>query len=206
MKTDSVSAPAPPSLIIPLESVLDPLDVNNIFPRRQRLQVELGAGDGSFLAQYAAQHPEWNFIGVERLLGRLRKIDRKGRRAGLANLRGIRIEAAYFLEYLLPKQSAAALHVYFPDPWPKRKHRRHRLVNERFPQLARGGLQPGGVVYLRTDDADYFAQMNSVFEACDFFSPVPTPGPLAELLTDFERTFTARGVGTLRAAWKLSDG
>ena len=77
----------------------------------------------------------------------------------MTNLRGVRIESAYFLEYLLPPRSAVALHIYFPDPWPKRKHRRHRLINERFPALARQALAPGGTVYLRTDDEDYFEQM-----------------------------------------------
>ena len=97
------------------------------------LEVELGSGDGSFLAQRAAAYPERNFLGVERLLGRLRKLDRKARRAGLTNVRLLRIEAGYFLEYLLPATSVHALHLYFPDPWPKRKHRKNRLVNERFP-------------------------------------------------------------------------
>lgn len=198
------SSPTPASLLVCLETIVEPLDVNTLFLLRQPLHVELGSGDGSFLAQCAAGHPEWNFIGVERLLGRLRKIDRKGRRAGLRNLRGVRIEASYFLEYLLPEKSAAALHIYFPDPWPKRKHRKHRLVNERFPQLARAALVPGGAVYLRTDDADYFAQMKAVFESCPAFAPIPTPAPLAEVLTDFERGFLARGIQTLRSAWQLT--
>jgi tRNA (guanine-N7-)-methyltransferase len=198
------SSPVPASLLISLETIVKPLDPGKLFLRPQPLHVELGSGDGSFLAQYAALHPEWNFIGVERLLGRLRKIDRKGRRAGLANVRGVRIEASYFLEYLLPKNSAAALHIYFPDPWPKRRHRKHRLINERFPQLARAALVPGGAVYLRTDDADYFAQMKAVFEACPAFAPIPTPQSLSEVLTDFERDFLARGIQTLRLAWQLA--
>jgi tRNA (guanine-N7-)-methyltransferase len=202
LNTDS--SPVPASLLLSLETIVEPLDLGKVFLRRQPLQVELCSGDGSFLAQYAALHPEWNFIGVERLLGRLRKIDRKGRRAGLSNMRGVRIEASYFLEYLLPKKSAAALHIYFPDPWPKRKHRKHRLINERFPQLARDALVPGGAVYLRTDDADYFAQMKAVFEACPAFAPIPTPQSLSEVLTDFERDFLARGIQTLRLAWQLA--
>ncbi len=136
-----------------------------LFPKPQPLEVELGCGDASFLVEYARRHPERNFIGVERLLGRIRKLDRKGRRAGLANLRGVRIESSYFLQYLLPPRSASALHIYFPDPWPKKKHRKHRLINERFPALARAALAPGGAVYLRTDDADYFQQMTEVFGA-----------------------------------------
>jgi tRNA (guanine-N7-)-methyltransferase len=198
-------SPVPASLILSLETIVQPLDIGKVFLRRQQLHVELGSGDGSFLAQYAGLHPEWNFIGVERLLGRLRKIDRKGRRAGLGNLRAVRIEASYFLEYLLPKKSATALHIYFPDPWPKRKHRKHRLINERFPQLAREALAPGGAVYLRTDDADYYAQMKAVFEASPDFALIPTPQSLSEVLTDFERGFLARGIQTLSLSLQLTD-
>jgi tRNA (guanine-N7-)-methyltransferase len=129
-------------------------------------------------------------------------MDRKGRRAGLANLRGVRIESSYFLEYLLPRHAAVALHIYFPDPWPKRKHRRHRLVNERFPSIADQTLAPGGIVYLRTDDADYFEQMKAVFDASSLFQPTETPVELSELLTDFEKDFNAKGIQTLRAAYR----
>jgi tRNA (guanine-N7-)-methyltransferase len=190
------------SLLYELPSILDRIPLEQLFPKVQPLEVELGSGDGSFLAEYADLHPEHNFIGVERLLGRMRKLDRKGRRAGLINLRGVRIESSYFLEYLLPPRSAAALHIYFPDPWPKRKHRRHRLINERFPALAWQALGPGGMVYLRTDDENYFEQMKAVFAAGSAFQLAETPPELRELLTDFERDFQARGISTLRAAYR----
>src|ERR1700689_5486180 len=109
-----------PTMLHPIDSIIERLDVAAVFPRAQPLEVELVSGDGSFLVNYARLHPERNFLGVERLLGRLRKLDRKGCRAGLTNLRGLRIESAYFLEYLLPRESPATLHIYFPDPWPKR--------------------------------------------------------------------------------------
>src|SRR5437016_2703071 len=156
MQPDSVLSAEPPSLIYKLSSILVRLDLADLFSKTQPLEVELGSGDASFLAEYARLHPERNFIGVERLLGRLRKMERKGQRAGLTNLRGIRIESSYFLQFLLPGRSAAALHVYFPDPWPKRKHWRHRLINERFPKLAQQALGRAGQVFLRTDDEDYF--------------------------------------------------
>lgn len=191
------------SLIYSLSNILDRVELAGLFPNAQPLEVELGSGDGSFLVEYARRHPGRNFIGVERLLGRMRKLDRKGRRAGLANLRGIRIESSYFLEYLLPPHAAQALHIYFPDPWPKRKHRRHRLISERFPTIAQQALAPGGLVYLRTDDRDYFEQMVAVFAASAAFRPEETPSELADLLTDFERDFRARGVATLRAAYSL---
>jgi tRNA (guanine-N7-)-methyltransferase len=191
------------SLLVELPSIVKPLDLAQVFHKPQPLQVELGCGDASFLVEYARRNPNQNFIGVERLLGRIQKLDRKGRRAGLANLRGVRIESAYFLKYLLPPHEAAALHIYFPDPWPKKKHRRHRLINEQFPALARAALMPGGVVYLRTDDTDYFSQMTEVFDASKEFSKAETSAELAEVLTDFEREFNTRGISTLSAAYQL---
>ncbi len=189
--------------MVELNSIVERLPLEQIFPKPQQLEVELGCGDASFLVEYAKQNPERNFIGVERLLGRIQKLDRKSRRAGLTNLRGVRIESAYFLQYLLPPHAASALHVYFPDPWPKKKHRRHRLINEGFPALARATLMPGGVVYLRTDDADYFTQMTEVFAVAKEFQKVETPAALSEVLTDFERGFNAQGIPTLRAAYRV---
>jgi tRNA (guanine-N7-)-methyltransferase len=198
------SSTAPASLIVELDSIVERLAPAQLFPGPQPLEIELGCGDASFLVEFARQHPGRNFIGVERLLGRLQKLDRKGRRAGLANLRGIRIESSYFLRYLLPPNSASALHIYFPDPWPKKRHRKHRLINEGFPGLARAALAPGGVVYLRTDDADYFGQMTGVFGGSRKFQETGTPGQLAEVLTDFERDFNSRGIPTLRAAYRVA--
>jgi tRNA (guanine-N7-)-methyltransferase len=191
------------NLIVQFRTILEPLELGEFFPQAQPLEVELGCGDASFLAEYARRNPGKNFIGVERLLGRLQKLDRKGRRLGLKNTRGVRIESAYFLQYLLPAHSAVALHIYFPDPWPKKKHRRHRLINENFPALARNVLTSAGTVFLRTDDADYFSQMNEVFDAAKFFEKTETPAALAEITTDFERGFNAQGIPTLRAAYKV---
>jgi tRNA (guanine-N7-)-methyltransferase len=192
----------PPTLIHRLASITGRLSIEELFVRAQPLEVELGSGDGSFILNYAAHWPERNFLGVERLLGRLRKIDRKGTRAGLTNLRLIRIEASYLLEYLLPDESAHGLHVYFPDPWPKLKHRRHRLINPRFTELARRVLAPGGTVYLRTDDVDYFGQMTEVFAASPSFRSESTPAALLDIVTDFERDFLARGIPTRRDAFR----
>jgi tRNA (guanine-N7-)-methyltransferase len=181
-------------------SYIERLDLTQLFPNDQPLEVELGAGDGSFLVQRAKSNPLHNFIGVERLLGRIRKIERKANRAALTNVRLMRIEAFYFAEYLLPRRSVTALHVYFPDPWPKRKHRRHRLISEAFAETCTRVLAQGGKVFLRTDDSDYFAQMQSVFSALE---PIEIPRELAAIQTDFERDFHNRGVPTLAAAYRL---
>jgi len=190
------------TLIHQLASILDRLEPAKLFAQPQPLEVELGSGDGTFIARYAQHRPDCNFLAVERLLGRLRKIDRKGLRAGLANLRLVRIEASYLLEYLLPAGSVHALHVYFPDPWPKRKHRKNRLVNARFTEISAQALVSGGRVYLRTDDPDYFAQMIDVFTANSEFLPAETPADLSGIITDFEKEFSEKGVSTLRAAYQ----
>jgi len=190
------------NLVYELPSIVERLQLAELFSKAQPLEIELGCGDALFIAEYAKLHPERNFIGVERLLGRIKKLDKKGRRAGLNNLRGVRIENSYFLEWLLPKNSATAIHLYFPDPWPKLKHRRHRLVNERFPALAHSALARGGRVFLRTDHEDYFQQMQTVFAASPLFKPAETPAELAEVLTDFERGFLAEGIQTRRAAYE----
>jgi tRNA (guanine-N7-)-methyltransferase len=190
------------SAIYELESLVQSLDLSRIFASSGPLEVELGSGDGSFLVEHASRYPNGNFLGIERLLGRLNKMDRKIRRAGLTNVRGVRIESVYFLKYLLSRHTAAALHIYFPDPWPKRRHRHHRLVNEQFPSLAHTVLGAQGRVYLRTDDQDYFDQMQRAFGSNSQFKAVPTPAEIEATTTDFERDFAAKGVSILRAAFE----
>jgi tRNA (guanine-N7-)-methyltransferase len=193
------------NLVVELRSIVEPLALKELFSSPQPLEVELGCGDASFLVEWAQRHPEKNFIGVERLLGRISKLDRKGRRAGLKNLRGVRIESSYFLQYLLPAHSASAIHIYFPDPWPKKKHHKNRLIRPGFPPIVQTALAPGGIVFLRTDDAPYFAQMTEVFSAAKQFKKIETPSGLAESHTDFEKGFHARGIQTLRTAYQLTS-
>jgi tRNA (guanine-N7-)-methyltransferase len=186
--------------------ILSRLDLEALFPGLDGVEVELGSGDGSFLAEYAAQNPGRGFLGVERLLGRLRKLERKAQRRGLCNLRVLRLEAAYVLRWKLASGTVSALHVYFPDPWPKRRHWKRRLVNEPFVEEAARILKPGGRVFLRTDNEPYFEQMREVFGRSDRFVEVEFPAGLAGVVTDFEREFNARGIPTRRVAYELSDG
>ncbi|MBI2947279.1 MAG: tRNA (guanosine(46)-N7)-methyltransferase TrmB [Verrucomicrobia bacterium] len=190
------------TLIYRPRSYVERLDLSKLFPVARPLEVELGSGDGSFLAAYAQAHPEHNFLGVERLLGRLRKLDRKGQRLGLSNLKVIRLEATYVVEYLLPRESVRALHIYFPDPWPKRRHQARRLINPRFAEAARIALELGGKIYLRTDNTEYFAQMTEVFTGNTGYREIQTLESLSTRLTDFERDFAAKGVPTRRAAYE----
>jgi tRNA (guanine-N7-)-methyltransferase len=190
------------TLIYKPASYFERLKLAEMFPGEQPLEVELGSGDGSFLAAYAKAHPEHNFIGVERLLGRVRKLDRKAQRAGLTNLRVVRLEASYVVQWLLPPESTIAIHLYFPDPWPKRRHWKNRLVNEEFAKMVRQALLPKGRIYLRTDNKEYFEQMLRVFGGSADFRLVESPPELLAIKTDFERGFHAEGIPTLSAAYQ----
>ncbi len=194
------------SLLHDFESVTEPLRLASLFADAQPAELEIGCGDGGFLLEWAMRHPGKNFLGIERLLGRIRKLDKKGSRANLTNLRLLRIEARYVLQYLLPAAAFEAVHIYFPDPWPKDRHRRHRLIDEAFPALARRILVPGGVVHLRTDDPDYFAQMQAAFAPVPDFAATETPAELAALTTEFELQWQAEGKPTLRASYTSITG
>jgi len=193
----------PDALLHDFQSITEPLSLEDLFPLPQPFELEIGCGDGGFLFEYAQRHPDRNFLGVERLLGRVRKLSKKGLREGLTNLRLLRIEARYVLEYLLPEHAFEALHIYFPDPWPKDRHRRHRLINETFPPLARRILRQKGVIYLRTDDPVYFGQMQETFQDLKDFAVETTPGEIASITTEFERQWLDQGRHIHRAAYRL---
>ena len=191
----------PGNLLLPVD-ILQRLPFTQIFGNHRPVELELGCGDGSFLLQWAAKNPERNFLGVERLKGRVTKIDRKGRRLGLTNLRGLRLEATYVLEWMIAAGSLAAIHIYFPDPWPKKRHHKRRLVQSPLTELAARALAPDGVLYLRTDHAEYFAQMEAVMAAATGFTRVPAPDGLLDIKTDFEVGFNAEGKPTHHSAWR----
>jgi tRNA (guanine-N7-)-methyltransferase len=190
------------SLIYKPADIVEQLPLKKLFSTPGPLEVELGAGDGSFLIAYAQAQPETNFVGVERLLGRLRKIDRKARRASLNNICLLRMEASYFVQYLVPRESVHSFHIYFPDPWPKRRHWKNRLITEAFTEILRAALVPSGTVYLRTDNSDYFEQMLASFKTNLNFAKIETPEKLLAFTTDFERGFHSQGVPTLHATYR----
>ncbi|MES2658246.1 MAG: tRNA (guanosine(46)-N7)-methyltransferase TrmB [Verrucomicrobiota bacterium] len=120
------------------------------------LEVDLGCGDGSFLMEMAREFPDRDFLGVERLLGRVRKVCKKATRRGLGNARVLRLDSRYVVEWLLPKASVTRLHLLCPDPWPKLRHNRRRIIQQTFLEAVRSALVPGGEFLFMTDHEEYF--------------------------------------------------
>ncbi len=159
MRNNKTVSPTAASLEWLPGDYLAPLDPDLVFGRNAPLEIDLGCGDGSFVTELARRHPERNFIGIERLLGRVRSTCRKAARENLANLRVLRLEIAYAVRYLVPAESVATFHLLFPDPWPKTRHHRRRIVTAEFLESIRHALVPGGNLRIATDQADYFAQI-----------------------------------------------
>ena len=133
------------------ESYIARLDLPKIFGRVAPLQVDLGCGDGTFLCALAERMPEKNFIGIERMTGRVEKAGRKAAR--VENVRVLHVETSYAVKYFLPEQSVESFYLLFPDPWPKRRHQQRRVVTADFLGAIHAALIPNGVLQIATDHA-----------------------------------------------------
>jgi tRNA (guanine-N7-)-methyltransferase len=169
-----------------------PVDLAQVFPRAAHLEIDLGCGDGAFLVAMAERFPERNFLGIERLLGRVRSACGRAARHGLGNVRVLRVESSYAVKYLLPPGSIAVAHLLFPDPWPKKRHHRRRIVTREFVAAVRRLLAPGGQFRIVTDQADYFESIRALLAGAAFAEETPDEVD-AFPLTTFEKHFRAQG-------------
>jgi tRNA (guanine-N7-)-methyltransferase len=187
------------------DSYVTRLNLSKIFGRVAPVQVDLGCGDGSFLSALAERMPEKNFLGVERLIRRVCRACRKAER--IDNMRVIRVETSYAVRYLLPEQSVQVFHLLFPDPWPKRRHERRRVMTSEFLRSVHCALAPEGLLRIATDQLDYFDQMQRLARADPQFAIVD---PLLATsigvddvdlpISKFERKFQQQGVPIHRLA------
>ncbi len=154
-----------PSVALKPEDLDGKIDFGRIFGRSGPVHIEIGSGRATFLLNQAKAHPQVNFLGIERA-GKFYRygVDRIGRWA-LSNARIIRTDAASFLADFIPDNSIDRFHIYFPDPWPKKRHHKRRLlVPVNLEQLLRC-LKPDGIIKVVTDHAEYFEQIQKVISA-----------------------------------------
>ena len=174
-----------------------PLDVVTVFSRPAPLEVDLGCGDGAFLVAMAEKFPERNFLGIERLFGRVRGACGRAARQAVGNVRVLRVETSYAVEYLLPAGSTAVVHLLFPDPWPKKRHQRRRIVTKDFLAAVYRLLVPDGCFRIATDQADYFAAIREL-AANSALVEEPAPPEESFPLTTFEKRFRESGAPIYR--------
>lgn len=135
----------------------DPIHFADLFGNANPVEVEIGCGKGLFLANRAGANPGINFFGIDRAGKWMRKGVRKAERRKLANVRFLKGIADQIFPDLLPSGQVSVFHIYFPDPWPKRRHHRRRLLSPSFLSLLHEKLKGDGLIEIATDDADYFA-------------------------------------------------
>ena len=173
------------------ESIVAPLDLEKTFGRAAPLHVDLGCGDGSFICALARRMPEGNFLGIERLLGRVRSAEHKA--STIRNVRLLRMESSYAVRYLLPAGSVETFYLLFPDPWPKRRHWRRRIVTEDFLRTISEALAENGRLLIATDYLAYCEKITEVVRANPDFA-IATPASIDLPRTKFERKFRAQGI------------
>ena len=170
-----------------------PLDIQAIYGRLAPLEVDLGCGDGSFLVASAEANPTRDFLGIERLAGRVRRVCRKIAFERATNARVLRVESSYAVQRLLPPGSVAVFYLLFPDPWPKRRHWRRRVVTEEFLANIHQALMPQGTVRIATDQHDYFREITSLVAQSAGFVSSSDP-ELRTAISTFEKRFSQSGL------------
>jgi tRNA (guanine-N7-)-methyltransferase len=184
--------------IIKISDITKPLE----FDLSRPLEIEVGCGKGQFLTRRAKENPDCDFLGIERMLERVRLFDGKCRRGNIDNARILRLEALYTFHYLLPEHHARTVYVFFPDPWPKKKHHSHRLFGPLFLNALWKRLETGGKIEFATDHGEYFGAVKEWFAQDSRFEEVePMPRP-REVWTEFETMFREQGLEIYSAAWK----
>jgi tRNA (guanine-N7-)-methyltransferase len=171
----------------------EPIDTEALFGRRAPCVVEIGFGMGDATAAIAAARADQDFIGVEVHEAGVGALLKRIREAGLTNLRIVRHDAIEVLQAMIAPATLAAVHLFFPDPWPKARHHKRRLVQPPFAALAASRLAPGGVLHCATDWEPYAEQMLAVLS--DEPELVNTASGYASDVRDRPRTkFESRGL------------
>ncbi len=150
-----------------LEEKYDPIVFSEFFGNAYPVELEIGCGKGKFLVARAIENPGSNFLGIDRVSKFMNIGKTRAHKRALPNIRFIRAEARAFLTGAIAPGSVSIFHIYFPDPWPKRRHRVRRVFTPELLALLHERLMSGGLVEVATDDKDYFEAMQKTIAATD---------------------------------------
>lgn len=180
------------------ETLKKPIDWAELFGNSNPVEMEIGSGKGTFITEQARERKDTNFFGIEWARWYWKYTCDRLRRHGCLNARAIRAEAGFFIDEFVPDASISVLHIYFPDPWPKARHNKRRLIQEKFMPKVLRILKPGGRLQVVTDHADYWAQIEPTvrnvkeLEVIDYNRPGSAKD--GEFVgTNFERKYAREG-------------
>jgi len=182
----------PEFVINPRDSGFVLLDFQQLFGNSNPLVVEIGSGKGRFLISTATEEPDRNFIGIEKSLHYHRVINQRVSKRSLRNIRLINHDAFPVLQKMFPDASVSEVHIYFPDPWPRRREQKRRIIRpEALSEIRRVLLAGGSGIYV-TDHREYF-DASAPLIARFFRSETRIPGPADPPRTNYEAKYRAEG-------------
>jgi tRNA (guanine-N7-)-methyltransferase len=166
-------------VLLPAERVVATVDFHRIFGNDRPVEVEIGSGKGGFLVEAARARPGHNFLGIEYMGKFAMYIADRAARHGLTNIRVLSVDAGHLFIHRMPPASIDVLHIYHPDPWPKKRHHKRRLFQPAFVDAAIRSLKPAGHWYIQTDHPEYFEVMRVVTLDRPQLEPIDFAGPKA---------------------------
>jgi len=179
-----------------------------VFGREGRVEVEIGIGKGRFLLTSASARPDVLHFGVEWSNEYLRLVEARAERAGLANVRFVRADASDLVRRAIPEGSVSAYYVFYPDPWPKKRHHKRRFLQAANVEALARTLVSSGWLHVATDHDDYWSVIEPLLDAHPAFArqasfggsdfPLPLDGPL----TNFEAKYEVEGRSRHRGTWR----
>ena len=170
---------------------------------RPVVELDLGCGAGSFTAELARRYPERTVLAADVMVGRLRKLVKRCGRLELRNLEVCRTEARHLVALMLPDGALDRLHLLCPDPWPKGRHRSHRLLASDFTAQLHRVLKKDGVFHFSSDDEYYCDAVRRVIAASNLFAECPEAiADLADIRSDFELRWNAEGKPVHHVAYR----
>lgn len=181
------------SLVLdPRQSGFTRIDFEQFFGNRNPVVLEIGSGKGRFLVTSATEHPERNYLGIEKSLHYHRVIHDRVERRGLTNVRLVNHDAFLVLQKMIGDASLAEVHIYFPDPWPRPREQKRRIIRPEALAEMRRTLMPGGLGVFVTDHRDYFEKAAPLIE--EFFAAERRiPGPDDPPRTNYEAKYREEG-------------
>jgi tRNA (guanine-N7-)-methyltransferase len=204
----AVHVPSDSDLRIDLAEADAGLDWLRVFGRDGRVEVEIGIGKGRFLLAAAAARPDVLLLGIEWSNEYLRLAERRAERAGLVNVRFVRADAGDVVRRSVPDRSVSAYYVFYPDPWPKKRHHKRRFLQPANLDAMARTLVAGGGLHVATDHDEYWSVIEPLVDAHPGLTREPAfggaafPLPVDLPLTNFEAKYEIEGRRRHRASWR----